>query len=315
MARGSPDQSAASWRGMASSTMPSRSAHSLTVIRSKPNSSMAVRRRVEPAGMMSARLASRPGRASPFRRSPGQELLVQRQQLVAAEAELVDRPGARAGAAGGHHPGQVAERAAAADGHRRLAGGPRRRRGGPARSVTRFSSRRTSSAVKGSPVTSSAERRATPSAHARRPLQRRAVADHDLEAAAAQVEAQRRARVDDHAGPHRLEDEPGLLLAADDPDLDAGLGGHAVDDLAAVLRLPEGGGGPGVDLLGAGAGGQLAEAVDGGHGPVGQGVGDATLAGPRRRRGAACPSPGSAGTNVPSGWASTRAGRARDSSR
>ena len=64
IARGSSDQSAGSWRPTASSTMPSRSAHSLIVMRSKLNSSIAVARNIDPAMMRSTRRVSRPSKRS-----------------------------------------------------------------------------------------------------------------------------------------------------------------------------------------------------------------------------------------------------------
>src|SRR5204862_183845 len=60
MTRASSPQSAGSWCPMASMTMPSRKAHSPTVSESSPNRSMATMRTTDPAGTMSARLASSP---------------------------------------------------------------------------------------------------------------------------------------------------------------------------------------------------------------------------------------------------------------
>ena len=75
------------------------------------------------------------------------------------------------------------------------------------------------------------------------------VADHELEAAAPEVEGQGRGGIDDDAGAHGIEDEPGLLPAADHPDLDAGLGLDAVNDRGRVAGVAEGGGGAGHDLV------------------------------------------------------------------
>ena len=70
--------------------------------------------------------------------------------------------------------------------------------------------------------------------HALGPAQPGRVADHELDAAAADVDAERRRRVDHDARAHRREDEASLLEAADDLDLDAGLVLDPVDELAAV---------------------------------------------------------------------------------
>ena len=76
--------------------------------------------------------------------------------------------------------------------------------------------------------------------HARRPHQAAGVADHDLEAAAAEVEAQRGRGIEHHRRADRAEDQARLLEAADDVDVHAGLGADAVDDLAAVRGAPDG---------------------------------------------------------------------------
>ncbi len=106
---------------------------------------------------------------------------------------------------------------------------------------------------------------------ARRPHQAAGVADHHLEAAAAEIEAQRGRRVEHHRRADRAEDQARLLEPADDLDVHAGLGPDAVDDLAAVGGTPDGGRRLGQDLGGAGGLGEETEAAHGGHGLVGGG--------------------------------------------
>ena len=103
------------------------------------------------------------------------------------------------------------------------------------------------------------------------PHQAAGVADHHLEAAAAEVEAQRGRRIEHHRRAHRAEDQAGLLEAADHLDVHAGLGPDAVDDLAAVGGAPDRGGRLGQDLGGARGLGEEAEAAHGGDGLVGRG--------------------------------------------
>ena len=69
---------------------------------------------------------------------------------------------------------------------------------------------------------------------ARRPPQSGRIADHQLDAASADVDAERGRRIDDNARTDGREHEPRLLDAADDLDIDAGLGLDPVDELAAV---------------------------------------------------------------------------------
>ena len=112
----------------------------------------------------------------------------------------------------------------------------------------------------------------------RGPAQPRAVADHDLDAPAADVDAERRRGLEHEAGPHRGEDEPGLLEPADDLDLDSGLGLDPVDELAAV--------GGGADrarclrdhLVRAQRVGELAEASNARDGPLRRGRRDPAFA-------------------------------------
>ena len=96
----------------------------------------------------------------------------------------------------------------------------------------------------------------------RRPGQAALVADHELEAPAPEVEGQRRPGVDDHAGPDRGEDQPRLLLAADHVDADARLAFDVVDDRGRVVRLAQGAGRAGDDLVGVDRLGQGPEPAD-----------------------------------------------------
>ena len=72
------------------------------------------------------------------------------------------------------------------------------------------------------------------------PPQPGAVADHQFDAAAADVDAERGCRVDHHTGSYSREDQPGLLEPADHFDLDVGLGLDAVDEFAAVVGGADG---------------------------------------------------------------------------
>ena len=115
IACGSSDQSAGSWRPTASSTIPSRSAHSLIVSWSKSNSSIAVASTIDPATMRSTRRASRPSIPQAIGGLRREQLLVQREELLARDRELVQRRGGVLVAPRRDHLGQVLERAAAAD--------------------------------------------------------------------------------------------------------------------------------------------------------------------------------------------------------
>ena len=66
------------------------------------------------------------------------------------------------------------------------------------------------------------------------PLHPARVADHDLEASSAEVEAHRGRRIEHHGRADRAEDQSRLLVAADDIDDDAGFLPDAVDELGAV---------------------------------------------------------------------------------
>ncbi len=114
---------------------------------------------------------------------------------------------------------------------------------------------------------------------ARGPPQPRRVADHDLDTATADVDAQRGRRLQHHARAHGREHQPGFLVAVDDLDLDAGLGLDAVDEVAAVLRGADRARRLGDDLARAQRVGQLAEAPDRGNGPIRGGSGDSAVPG------------------------------------
>ena len=101
------------------------------------------------------------------------------------------------------------------------------------------------------------------------------VADHDLDAAAAEVEAQRRRGLEQHARPHGPEDELGLAVAADDLDRHARLGLDAVDDVVAVGGAADRAGRAGQGLGRAGGFGEQAEPPHGVDRGVGGGLGDA----------------------------------------
>ena len=98
-----------------------------------------------------------------------------------------------------------------------------------------------------------------------RPQEAGGVADHHLEAAPAQVEAERGRLAELHVGPDRPEDHSGLVTTADDVDDDTGLPGDAIDDLAAVLRFADGTGGTSDGLRRAGGRREIAEAAHGGE--------------------------------------------------
>ena len=107
--------------------------------------------------------------------------------------------------------------------------------------------------------------------HARGPHEPARVADHHLEAAAAEVEADRGRGIEHDRGADRAEDQPRLLEPADDVDDDAGLVFDAVDELAAVLGPPDRARRAGVDLVGARGVGEQPEPPDRRHRLVGRG--------------------------------------------
>src|SRR5207245_2584246 len=186
---------------MASSTIPSRSAHSETVSSSKPKSSMALPSSMAPAG---------------HRLEMIDDPLAQAPLVAAGEGVVADQLGGQAGHAEGQTP---------------------------------------------------------------RPPECAAIANHDLEAAAAEVEGEDGAFLHEDAGPHGRVDEARLGLAVDDAGLDAGLVGQRLRQPAAVARLPEGAGGAGDDTGGPGPVGQGPEPADGGQGPAEAGPADAALPG------------------------------------
>jgi hypothetical protein len=158
---------------------------------------------------------------------------VQLEELLAADRELVERAGDVLVTAGRGHVGEVLERATAADGHPRrqrpdLGGDGRERVLEPVaqRLPVAFRQRVAVHELGGQP--------GHPEVLARRPLEAGRVAHHDLEAAAAEVEAQRRRRFEQHAGAHRTEDQSRFGEAVDHLDLDPRLDLDAVDELVTV---------------------------------------------------------------------------------
>ena len=233
---GRRDQSAGSWRPMASSTMPSRSAHSLTVSSSNSNSSIAVARNIEPATMRSTRRASRPSKRSRSAAGRPRISLCSGEELVARERQLVQRRG-DVGRRGAPRPCARGPRACRCCRptslrlERRDLGGDRARA-----TSTRWSRSACRSPFEiGSLCTSSAVRRPTPRCSLVAQCRPAGVADHDLEAAAAEVEAQRGRRFEHHRWrgsrrrSARASSRP-LITST----VDAGLGLDAVDDLVAV---------------------------------------------------------------------------------
>ena len=266
-ARGSSDQSSGSCTLTASSTIPSRSAQSLVTISSMPKTSKIVASRVTPAGSSSARFSSMPG----SRRRSAADMRTMR-RCSARSWSRFDPQAVRAGGdlavvVRGGQPGEVVDRAARADRHPRLAAAnlvdDRRELVADPRSRARSRSPRDG----GSDCTSSRGEPADAEGHARGPAQAGGVADHDLDAAAADVDAQRRRGLEHQAGPDRGEDQAGLLEPADHLDLDAGLGLDAVDELAAVRRGADRARGLRDHLLRAERVGELAQAPHGSRPP------------------------------------------------
>ena len=107
-----------------------------------------------------------------------------------------------------------------------------------------------------------------------RPQETGGVADHHLEAAAAQVEAERGRVAQRHVGADRPEDHAGLVTPADDLHDDPGLPCDAIDDLAAVLRLPDGAGATRDELRRAGGRHEVAQTSHGREHGVGRPFGD-----------------------------------------
>ncbi len=213
--------------------MPSRSAHSLIVSWSKPNTSIAVASTIDPATIRSTRPSVEPVDAQPVGGGRRQQVVVQGQELAAIDGELVQRGRRVLVAPGRDHLGQRLERAAAPD---RELGFVRRDlvHDGCEHAFDVVAQRATVALGDriGAHVLGAEPRDAERDAGG--PHQAAGVADHHLEAAAAEVEAQRGRRVEHHRRAHRAEDEARLLETADDLDVHAGLGPDAVDDLTAV---------------------------------------------------------------------------------
>ena len=111
------------------------------------------------------------------------------------------------------------------------------------------------------------------------PAQPGGVADHELDAPAADVDAERGRGVDHDARPHRREDQAGLLEPADDLDLDARFLLDPVDELAAVRGRAHRARRLGEHLGCAERVGELLHAAYGADGAVGGGRRDAAVAG------------------------------------
>ena len=167
-----------------------------------------------------------------------EQLAVQRLELLAREAELVERTGDRLVASGGDHLGEIFERATAAD----------RQLGLELRDLDREWAEDVDE-VLAQPATitlgdgiGAHELRAEPrdaEPLACGPLQAGRVAHHDLDAPATEVEAQRGARVDQHRGADRGEDQAGFLEPVDDVRGDAGLRLDAIEHRVTVGGAPQ----------------------------------------------------------------------------
>ncbi len=149
---------------------------------------------------------------------------------------------------------------------------------GPRTSTRCSRSRRRSRLEIGSELTNcgAEPRDAEPLAHG--PLQAGRVADHDLDAPAAEVEAQRRPGIDQHRGADRGEDEPGLLEPVDDVRADAGLRLDAIEDRVTVGGAAQRARRAGEDLGRARGFGQHPEPAHRLHRGVGGDRGDEALA-------------------------------------
>ena len=140
---------------------------------------------------------------------------------------------------GRDHARDVLERAAAADDELRLELARPHRQLGRARRSMCSRMRRRSPFDERIAVDELCGERADAQVLARCVLQPAGVADHDLDAPAAEVEAQGRRRLEQDTRPDRAEDELGLPGAADHLDANAGLGLDPVDDLATVRGPPQ----------------------------------------------------------------------------
>ena len=249
---------------MASSTMPSRRAHSQPISSSMPARSRTVRASRAPAGSRSARRASTPGRSA---RSA--EVIPRRSWVTASSSWVVTVIWLTDGGRG--PPRRAAARAMSVS---RVPLLPDRDPGTEAGDLGEHPPDRGGHGVHDPPPVTAGGRVAAdqvgghpPDAEleAGGPGHPLGVADHQLEAAAPEVEGQGRGGIDDDAGAHGLEDQARLLPPADHPDLDAGLGLDAVDDRSRVAGVAEGGGGAGdhlVHLEGVGEGPEAPDHLD-----------------------------------------------------
>jgi hypothetical protein len=207
----------------------------------------------------------------------GEDLLLDGFELGPRDGKLVDRKGCGAVARGRHHAGQVAERAARS--HHQLGLEVGHRLGDRCEHRSDVVPQPAAIALGWRVVAHQLRRQA---AHAELdaggPKEARAIAHHDLEAAAPEVEAHSRVGGERHARPDGGEGETSFVPPVDDLHRQTGGLLDALDDVAAVLCLPQGAGGTHHDLLASCAEGQRAEAAGGLDRLVGDVVRDAPLA-------------------------------------
>ena len=279
---------------MASSTIPSRNAQSLTVSSSRPVASIRYSSTAIPAGRWSTRRGSAPGSLPRCGGGQGVHAVAQRLELGPPHGELVDRLVDDAVAARRRHAGERHEGPRRAD---QLAGPQRQdlpehrldRPGDPgaqplqvlvARGVVRHQ-------LGGQAPDAEVD--------ARREGELGAVADGELEAPAAEISGQGGTRVDDHARADRPEDELRLARAVDDGDPHAGLDADPVDEQVPVERFADRRGADGDDLVGPVRLGDRLEAGDHRDRLVGRPSADDAVAPRPSRRGGASPAPARGG--------------------
>ena len=176
-----------------------------------------------------------------------EDLVVQREELVARERELVERRRHLNAAADHDHGGEVLEGAAAPDHELGLERSDLSR--DAAERGRQVCTKRASICLRDRVgVDEVGGEAGDAEVLARRPQQLGGGADHHLEAAAAEVEAQRGSRLEQHACADCSEDQTSLGDPVDHIDLDAGLALDAVDELVAVRSQADGAGRAGHDL-------------------------------------------------------------------
>ena len=206
------------------------------------------------------------------------DALVHGQEVGAGDGELVARAGLVARLELGDHRCEIAEGATTADGH--LGGEGRDLLGDGRQHLVQVLLEGLALALRrrigvdeslGEPADSEVE--------AGDPQKSVCIAHHELDAAAAEVDAQRRRRIDHDARADRAEDEARLLLTVDHLDVDAGGLFDAVDELASVRRTADRAGGLRDHLGDARRVGESLEVPGRIDHAVGGRVGDAPLAG------------------------------------